>query len=150
VTSPSPIDGFRSTAGATVDVVVAFASLAVVLGLPLVVANEALGTPLASGHVEWAVAVVALGGAYPFVAGDWSLAKLTDFALAAILTSFALAAFVSFGLLGPIAGGLPSDSPVSTAVRLAVIGASFAAAAGYVRRRERRHVSGSDADAVRN
>ena len=131
---------------ATADVLSAFLALAVVVGLPLSIGNDLLGNPLSTWIVERVVFVVALGGAYPFVAGDWPLAKLTDFALAAVLTLFALAAFVSFGLLAAVDGGLPSDSPVSTAVRLAVVAVSFAVGAWYVRHRERSHATGDDAD----
>ncbi|SEW30554.1 hypothetical protein [Halobacterium jilantaiense] len=130
---------------ATADVASAVVAIALVVGIPLSIGNGLLGTPLPGRVVGLLVFVVALGGAYPFVAGDWPLAKLTDFALAAVLTWLAVAAFVTFGLLAAGDGGLPSDPPVNAAVRLGTVALSFCVAARYVRHRERTHVTGDDA-----
>lgn len=84
----------------TVDLLLAAFGLAV-LTFPVVsVTNVALGDPLAQSTVRTVVGVVALGGSYPFVAGDWSLGRLGEFvflvAASALVGSaclFALAAF---------------------------------------------------------
>ncbi|CAM2797671.1 hypothetical protein [Halobacterium salinarum] len=130
---------------ATGDVLSAFLSITVVVGLPLSIVNHLLGSPLSTWVVKSVAFVVALGGAYPFVAGDWPLAKLTDFAVAAVLTWIAVAVFVTVGLLAAVDGGLPSDPPVNTAVRLGIVALSFCVAALYVRDRERTHVTDDDA-----
>jgi len=134
--SDGDADGVLS---ATVDVLSAVVSLWVVFALVLAVANDLLGEPLSTWVVERVVFVLALGGAYPFVAGDWALAKLTDFALAAVVAAFGLSSLIGISLFAAGRSGLPSESPLSTAITVAVVPVSFAVAAGYVRRRERRH-----------
>jgi|GEM_PF-1617249 hypothetical protein len=136
-----------SVLSATADVASAVVSIAVVVGLPLSVANDLLGGPLSTPDVQIFVLAAALVGAYPFVAGGWPLGKLTDFALAAVLAAFGFSALVGVGLLVSGAGGLPSDAPASTAVAAAVVVASFVVAAAYVRHRECGHGTGPAADA---
>ncbi|MDL0122175.1 MULTISPECIES: hypothetical protein [Halobacterium] len=93
---------------ATGDVLSAFLSIAVVVGLPLSIVNDHLGSPLST----WVVKSVV---------------------------------FVTVGLLAAVDGGLPSDPPVDTAVRLGIVALSFCVAALYVRHRERTHVTDDDA-----
>jgi hypothetical protein len=131
---------------ATGDVLSAVVSLWVVFALPLAVGNRLLGNPLSTWVVERALFVTAITGAYPFVAGYWPLAKLTDFALAAVVAAFGQSALVGVGLFASGRSGLPSDGPLSTAISVAVIAVSFAVAALYVRHREHTHAAGDDAD----
>ncbi|MFC7045184.1 hypothetical protein ACFQH6_06965 [Halobacteriaceae archaeon GCM10025711] len=81
--------GLRSVVGATVDVSLAVAALAVVCYPAVSVGNALLGAPLDDATVRLAVGVVALGGAYPFVAGDWSLGRLGDYVFAFVVAAFA-------------------------------------------------------------
>jgi len=133
---------------ATVDVLSAVVSLWVVFALPLAVGNGLLGNPLSTWVVERVLFVLAITGAYPFVAGYWPLPKLTDFALASVISAFGLSSLIGVSLFASGRSGLPSESPLSTAIAVAVVLVSFAVAALYVRHRERSHAAnaGDDAD----
>ncbi|SHH00445.1 hypothetical protein [Halobaculum gomorrense] len=62
----------------------------------LSVSNTVLGTPIADTTVNLFVGILAFGGAYPVVAGDWSLGQLGDFAF--VLTASA----IGLGIVGMV------------------------------------------------
>ena len=74
----TPSTGLRSVANATFDLLFAAFGLGLLLLPGAVGCNAVFGEPLPRPLVERAVAVVALGGSYPFVAGDWPLRRLGD------------------------------------------------------------------------
>jgi hypothetical protein len=86
----------------TVDTLMAAFGLAAVTYPGVAVVNAFFGSPLAPGTVRLLVGVVAVGGAYPFVAGDWSLGRLGTFlfAFTASLLLGGLLAFAVFLALG--------------------------------------------------
>ena len=80
----------RSWGDATVDFLLAAAGLSVVV-FPALSVVVALGTgnPLGSGPAGTVALVVAVGGSYPFVAGDWSYGRLGRFVGTLIVTTAA-------------------------------------------------------------
>jgi hypothetical protein len=72
----------RSWSTATADLLLAAVGLGTLLYPGAATLNAALGDPVAPPVVRLAVVVVAFGGSYPFVAGDWSPGRLWDTALA--------------------------------------------------------------------
>lgn len=115
---------------ATLDVLLSAVGLCLATFPAVVGGNELLGWlgapafPLPDSAIGLLIGVVALGGAYPFVTGDWSLGRLGDFVLA--LTACTLAA----GLLGMVAilvGGLALSGenplPQAAAVACGYVGA---------------------------
>lgn len=105
----------NSWLGATVDVLLATAVLGVLWYPALSVGNELLGSPLAASTVTLLVGTLALGSAYPFVAGPWSLGRLGEFCFVFVLAVFALgvlgaAAVVISGVT--LSGGDPRPSAV--------------------------------------
>ncbi|MFC5970131.1 hypothetical protein ACFPYI_02190 [Halomarina salina] len=88
-----------STLGATVDVLLAAFGLWLVCWPLAGVANAVAGTPLTESQVSLLVGCVALGGSYPFVAGDWSLGRLGDFVFALAASALALGVLGLFAVL---------------------------------------------------
>lgn len=82
---------------ATVDVALAVLALTFALFPALAVGNGLVGEPLSPSTVSLVVGVLALGGAYPFVAGDWSLGALGEFVFAFVVAAF------GWGIVGAIA-----------------------------------------------
>mgnify|MGYP006273214207 CR=1 FL=1 len=133
----STTGGLRDAVGATADVVAAFASAGFLVGLPLAVAADLLGGPIAESAVPAVTAVVGVAFAYVFVAGSPPLALLTDFALAALL-SFVVFAGLAVVVLAPL-GGVETGSTADGVVRGASVAVAYAAGAAYVTVRRRRH-----------
>jgi uncharacterized membrane protein AbrB (regulator of aidB expression) len=127
----------RSALGATFDVAAAVLSVAFLAGLPASIVHDAFGAPLPSGVLGAGLAAVAVVGAYPFVAGDWSLARLTDFALAAFLALVAVGGAAALVLTA--VGGVETDSAVGSALTIVVTLVAYLVGAGYVLSRQRRH-----------
>lgn len=109
----------RATALATTDLLLAAALLAVACYPAAAVGNALLGSPASDGAVNLAVGVVAVGGSYPFVAGDWSYAALESFVLALVAGTLAAAALagVAVAVLGLDASG---SNPAPQALAVAV------------------------------
>lgn len=82
---------------ATVDVALAVLALAIVLFPGLSVANALAGEPLSPSTVVLVVGAFALGGAYPFVAGDWTPDALGEFVFAIVVAAF------GWGIVGAVA-----------------------------------------------
>jgi hypothetical protein len=104
-----------SWVSATVDVVLAVVGFAFVWYPMVSLGNAVLGAPLAESRVTLVVGVLAFGGAYPVVAGDWSLGRLGEFVFA--MTTAAL----GLGVLGMgfvLAAGvtLPGSSRIPQAI----------------------------------
>jgi hypothetical protein len=92
----TPSTELRSVASATFDLLFAAFGLGLLLLPGAVVCNALLGEPVPRPLVERGVGVVALGGAYPFVAGNWSLHRLGD----------TLVAFVGGALAAGVVGAV--------------------------------------------
>jgi hypothetical protein len=129
----------RDALGATGDVAAAFASAGYLVGFPLAVAVDLLGGAVPESVVPAAAVLAGVAGAYVFVAGRPPLALLTDFALAAFL------ALVAFGALAFVVvatlGGVETGSTVHAATLLASVVVSYGAGTVYVTARRRRHES---------
>ncbi|WP_178918180.1 hypothetical protein [Natronomonas gomsonensis] len=80
----------NSWLGATVDVLLASAVLGVLWYPALSVGNELLGSPLTPSSVTLLAGTLAVGSAYPFVAGPWSLGRLGEFCFVFVVAVFAL------------------------------------------------------------
>lgn len=118
--------GRQSWFGATVDVLLSTAVLGVLWYPALSVGNELFGSPLAPGTVPFLATTLALGSAYPFVAGPWSLGRLGEFCFVFVVAVFALgvlgaAVVVVSGLA--LSGGDPRPSAV-------LLGAAYIVAFG--------------------
>ena len=109
---------------ATLDVLLAAFGLCLATFPAVAVGDELLGRaavpgfPLPDSSFLLVVGVVAVGGAYPFVTGDWSLGRLGDFVFA--LTACTLAA----GLLGMVVIlsadlTVPGENPLPQVVAVA-------------------------------
>jgi hypothetical protein len=109
----------RSWGYATSDFLLAAVGLFVALfpGLSVVVALLT-GNPLGTGPAAPVTGVVAVGGSYPFVAGDWSYGRLYRF-LAGFLVAGAAATLAGLAVLAGRPGPLP-DPVLARAVVLAV------------------------------
>lgn len=79
---------------ATCDLLLAVLGFALVWYPFVSLGNAVLGTPVADTTVTAVVGVLALGGAYPVLAGDWSLGRLGEFVFALTASAFA------WGILG--------------------------------------------------
>ena len=109
----------RSWAEATVDFLLAAVGLYVVVfpGLSVAVAL-ATGASLGAGPAGAVALVVAVGGSYPFVAGDWSYGRLGRF-VAGLLVTTATGSLLGLALLSRVDLALP-DPVLARAVVLAV------------------------------
>ncbi|MFD1514256.1 hypothetical protein [Halomarina rubra] len=117
----------------TVDLLLAAFGLAV-LAYPLVtVTDAALGGPLSASGVRTVVAVVAVGGAYPFVAGDWALGRLSEFVF--VLTATALGVSACLFVVAVVFGTTVSTSDATA--RAIVVGLTYLVAALVEERRHR-------------
>lgn len=127
----APLSELRSTAGATADVLSAVVALAILVYPAAHLGNALLGSPVPAGTLRLLVGVLALGGAYPFVAGDWSLDALVDAFLAfvaAVVVAGVLGGVVIAALDLGISGGNPTPQAVA-------VGAAYVVAGLFVRRR---------------
>lgn len=109
----------QSWGEATVDFLLAAAGLFVVVFPALsVVVALASGNPLGSGPAGAVALVVAVGGSYPFVAGDWSYGRLGRF-VGGLLVTTAAGSLLGLAVLSRTQLALP-DPVVARAVVLAV------------------------------
>jgi len=109
----------RSWAEATVDFLLAAVGLYVVVFPALSVAVAlATGEPLGVGPAGAVAFVVAVGGSYPFVAGDWSYGRLGRF-VAGLLVTTATGSLLGLALLSRTDLALP-DPVLARAAVLAV------------------------------
>ncbi|WP_458208687.1 hypothetical protein [Haladaptatus sp. NG-SE-30] len=86
--------GVVSWVSATVDFLLAVFGFIVVLYPMISLGNAVLGSPASASTVNVIIGVLAVGGAYPVVAGDWSLGQLGEYVF--VLTASAF----GWGLLG--------------------------------------------------
>lgn len=80
--------------GATGEVLLAAVAFHVVWYPAVSLGNELAGAPLADPAVRLVVFCLALGGAYPVVAGGWSLGRVADYAFFLVVTA------VTWGVVG--------------------------------------------------
>jgi hypothetical protein len=114
-----PTVSLRSWGEATVDFLLATVGLYVVVFPALsVVAALLTGDPLGSGPAGAVTLVVAVGGSYPFVAGDWSYNRLGRF-VATLLVTTAAGTLLGLAVLSRAELALP-DPVLARAVVLAV------------------------------
>lgn len=107
--------GVDSWASATVDFLLSVFGFILAL-YPLVsIGNAILGSPGSVATVNVVVGVLAVGGAYPVVAGDWSLGQLGEYVFVSIASAFA---WGLIGMLLILASGLTlsGSNPVPQAV----------------------------------
>ena len=71
--------GLDSWLSATLDLLLAVFGFVVVWYPTVSLANAVLGSPLSESTCNLLVGVLALGGSYPVVAGDWSLGRLGEY-----------------------------------------------------------------------
>ncbi len=86
--------GLVSWVSATVDFLLAACGFTIVLYPMVSLGNAVLGSPASASTVNLVIGVLAVGGAYPVVAGDWSLGQLGEYVF--VLTASAF----GWGLLG--------------------------------------------------
>jgi len=79
---------------ATVDFVLAILVFTVAFYPVVSLGNAVLGSPVSDGTVTLVVGVLAVGGAYPVVSGEWSLGRLGEYVFVATAAAF------GWGLLG--------------------------------------------------
>ncbi len=113
------LKSLSSTASATVDLLMAAFGLGIVFYPALSVGNHLFGSPLDEATISFVVGILAVGGSYPFVAGDWSLGRLGDYIFAFSASAIAIGlvgavVIVSFGF--DIAGGNPITEAVTIGV----------------------------------
>lgn len=86
--------GLASWLSATLDVILAGIGFVLVLYPMISLGNAVLGSPVTASTVNLIVGVLALGGAYPVVAGDWSLGQLGEYVFVL------LASAIGWGVIG--------------------------------------------------
>ncbi|WP_276260461.1 hypothetical protein [Haloglomus litoreum] len=118
--------GLDSWLSATLDLLLAVLGFAVVWYPMVSLGNAVLGSPAAPATVDVVVAVLALGGAYPVVAGDWSLGRLGEyvFVLVASAIGWGLVGFLFVFASGMSLSG--SDPVPQAAVWLAAYATAYA------------------------
>lgn len=83
---------------ATVDLLFSFVGVSIALYPVIWIGNALLEFPLADTMVRILVGVLAFGGAYPFVTGDWSLGKLGEFTFAFAGSTVFVGLLLAFGI----------------------------------------------------
>jgi hypothetical protein len=103
---------------ATVDVLLATTVLGVLWYPAISVGNELFGSPLTASNVTLLVGTLALGSAYPFVAGPWSLGRLGEFLFVFVVSVSGLGIFGALVVI--VAGlGLSGSDPRPSVLLLA-------------------------------
>lgn len=88
--------GLVSWLSATYDLLLAILGFVIVWYPLLSLGNAILGSPAADATVHLIVCVLAFGGAYPVVAGDWSIGRLSDYAFILITSA------IGWGIIGMV------------------------------------------------
>jgi hypothetical protein len=104
-------DRARSWLSATVDVLLAVFGFVLVWYPAISIGNAVLTEPVSNSTVSLLVGVLALGSAYPVVAGEWSLGAVGEFVFVLIAAAF------GWGLVGMLLL-LGSGQSLSGATRL--------------------------------
>jgi hypothetical protein len=87
---------------ATTDFLLALLGFAIIWYPAVSVGNAIFGSPVSTATTRLIVGVLAFGGAYPVVAGDWSLGRLGEFVF--VLTASALG-WGAVGMVGLLISG---------------------------------------------
>ncbi|GKZ14147.1 hypothetical protein [Haladaptatus sp. T7] len=88
--------GLVSWVSATVDFLLAVFGFIIVLYPMVSLGNAVFGSPASASTIGLVLGVLAVGGAYPMVAGDWSLGQLGEYVFVLTVATF------GWGLLGMI------------------------------------------------
>lgn len=88
--------GFDSWLSATIDLLLAVLGFTLVWYPMVSLGNTVLGTPVSDATVNLIVGMLALGGSYPVVAGDWSLGRVGDYVFVLI------ASVIGWGIIGMV------------------------------------------------
>jgi hypothetical protein len=123
---PSLSQSLRSTVGATYDFLVSFLGGVFVVFLSLQTVNDAAGMPVSESLVGAVALVLAFGASYPLVAGPWSLDRFTEFVLTFFIAVVGLALLSAIPFIA--VGGIPSDSLIAGAAKVAVVMGALAIA----------------------
>lgn len=118
---------------ATVDTVLAFVSVWLVLTVVVTRTTALVGPTVPESTLQLAIALVALGTIYPFVTGLWPLRRFLRFLATAAIIFLALGVVAFVGLLA--VGGVATDSTASKLlqfglVALALLGAGAVSVLG--------------------
>lgn len=89
--------GLNSWLSATLDLLLSFLGFILVWYPMVSLGNAVLGFPISTSTSNLLVGVLALGGSYPVVAGDWSLGQLGEYIFVLIASA------LGWGLIGMIA-----------------------------------------------
>lgn len=89
--------GSDSWLSATLDLLLSVLGFALVWYPMVSLGNAVLGFPVSTSTSHLLVGVLALGGSYPVVAGDWSLGQLGEYIFVLIASA------LGWGLIGMIA-----------------------------------------------
>ncbi|WP_459194202.1 hypothetical protein [Halosimplex sp. J119] len=118
----------RSIPAATADLLLAAAGLYLFLAPAFTVLYAlATGTDLFAGPPQTAAAVVAVGGSYPFVTGDWSHRRL-GVAVVALYVASGAAGLAGLAVLRSVDVSLPSPVIARAGALSAAYPVAFAAA----------------------
>ncbi|SEH53948.1 hypothetical protein SAMN05192561_105121 [Halopenitus malekzadehii] len=89
--------GLGSWLSATLDLLLSVLGFILVWYPMVSLGNAVLGFPVSTSTSNLLVGVLALGGSYPIVAGDWSLGQLGEYIFVLIASA------IGWGLIGMIA-----------------------------------------------
>ena len=88
--------GLNSWLSATLDLLLSFLGFILVWYPMVSLGNSVLGFPVSTSTENLIVGVLALGGSYPVVAGDWSLGQLGEYIFVLIASA------IGWGLIGMV------------------------------------------------
>jgi hypothetical protein len=80
--------GLVSWVSATVDLLLAVFGFVIVFYPTVSLGNAVLGSTASASTVNLIIGILAVGGAYPVVAGDWSLGQLGEYILVLTVSVF--------------------------------------------------------------
>ncbi|WP_158056625.1 hypothetical protein [Halorussus halophilus] len=89
----------EDTFWATTDVFLATFGLGMLFYPIVLTTNAMLGTPLTDSEVTLFVVILALGGSYPFVAGDWSLGLLGEYIFVFTASALGIGLLAAIGIV---------------------------------------------------
>lgn len=106
-----------SVLDATVDTILAFASVWVFLFTGLTHTMGLLEMPIAESTLSLAIGLVAFGTTYPFVTGLWPLKPWLDFLIRTAICFFAIS-FITYFIIVPLSGLSAASKPLQFGIFL--------------------------------